>query len=179
MTVQGLDLLKPAAPGMDEPLEILEACHGRIEDQLQTLARLLAHLHSKGADERAKEAVRSILRYFDLAAPHHHADEEEDLFPCLRRVAPHDVALMALIDRLLEEHQGLDAAWQALRSQLVGVGEGDAAALKRATVELFARRYRDHIALENGTLLPGAWRHLDAPAIAALSASMVARRKTA
>lgn len=178
MTKSELDLLKPAAPGMDEPLEILEACHGRIEHQLQTLGRLLAHLPRAGADNQAADAARGILRYFDLAGPHHHADEEQDLFPCLRQVAAHDTALQALIDRLLVQHQGLESAWAELRGQLVAVVEGQANALQKVTVEMFSRRYRDHIALENCTLLPEAWRYLDAAAEEKLSAAMVARRQT-
>ena len=62
MTKSELDLLKPAAPGMDEPLEILEACHGRIEHQLQTLGRLLAHLPRAGADNQAASPAETFAR---------------------------------------------------------------------------------------------------------------------
>lgn len=172
------DLLKPAAPGMDEPLEILEACHGRIEQQLITLSRLLDHLPKAGADAQAVDAVRGILRYFDLAGPHHHADEEQDLFPYLRQIAAHDRPLQDLIDRLLVDHRGMAAAWAALRAELVEVAEGRADALQAQTAAEFSRRYREHIERENGVLLPAARRYLDADAVATLSTAMVARRRT-
>jgi hypothetical protein len=39
-----VSLLGAAAPGFDRPLEVLEACHGRIAKQCDTLDKLLAHL---------------------------------------------------------------------------------------------------------------------------------------
>ncbi|HEY6897902.1 MAG TPA: hemerythrin domain-containing protein [Rhodocyclaceae bacterium] len=171
------DLL-PIAPGLDEPLEILEACHGRIEQKFQTLEKLLAHLPKFGADAAAQTAITGVLRYFDSAAQHHHEDEEQDLFPCLRRLAPDDAELMALLDRLLEQHQSLATAWQALRAELVAVAAGDAAALHADTVACAASGYRQHIALENGELLPRARQVLPKGEVEILSRAMTARRRT-
>ena len=36
------------APGFDEPLEMLHACHGRIQAQLATLEKLVPHLAREG-----------------------------------------------------------------------------------------------------------------------------------
>ncbi|HEY0663063.1 MAG TPA: hemerythrin domain-containing protein, partial [Thiobacillaceae bacterium] len=77
------DLMGAAAPGFERPLELLEACHGRIARQCDTLEKLLAHLPSVGADAQAQQAARAILGYFDTAAVHHHDDEERTLFPLL------------------------------------------------------------------------------------------------
>ena len=38
------NLLGKAAPGFDQPLDLLEACHGRIEKQCATLEKLMTHL---------------------------------------------------------------------------------------------------------------------------------------
>src|SRR4051812_38739979 len=75
------------APGFDEPLELLEACHGRIEMQLTMLERLVAHVAEHGCDVEAREAARFIIRYFDTSGVQHHRDENEDLFPLLRHKA--------------------------------------------------------------------------------------------
>ena len=75
--------LTPALAGFDEPIEMLKACHERIERQLSTLERLLPHLAANGCDGEARQAAANILRYFNEAGPHHHADEEQDLFPFL------------------------------------------------------------------------------------------------
>ena len=97
------DSLLPNAPSLEEPLEMLEACHERIEAQLRTLERLLDYLPRHGADEQARQAARNVLRYFELAGPNHHEDEERNLFPTLieRAGAEDAAAVRALVADLL------------------------------------------------------------------------------
>src|ERR1700674_5599716 len=71
--------------GFDDPLEMLLACHRRIEKQLDTLKRLRAHLEARGVDAEASAAAQAVLRYFLKAAVDHQEDEEEDLFPLLEQ----------------------------------------------------------------------------------------------
>lgn len=71
------------AVGFEVPLEMLAACHGRVQHQCETLQRLVAHLQAHGADRLAQEAASAVIRYFDTAARHHHEEEEQDLFPAL------------------------------------------------------------------------------------------------
>lgn len=175
-----IESLIPSAPGMETPLEMLEACHERLQGQLATLGRLAAWLPEHGADAQARQAATNVMRYFDLAAVNHHLDEEEDLFPVLReRVdAPRREALGALIDWILADHQVMFAAWAAMRARLEPISRGERVDLSIADVEAFAARYARHIEREEGELLPYA-RDLLTPAdIAALSATMVARRRT-
>lgn len=100
--------------GADAPLELLSACHARIERQCATLLRLAVHLAAHGIDDEARQAATSVMRYFDLSAPNHHADEEQDLFPALlESVAGSDAqCLRALIDGLSAEHRALEALWR-------------------------------------------------------------------
>ena len=163
-----------AAPGFDDPLEMLHACHGRIEAQCDTLHRLLQHLDTNGNDDQAGQAARAILRYFDTAGQHHHQDEERDLFPLLR--ATHDQTAAALVARLLSEHQKMDAAWQRLHPLLVGLSEDGADKLDAEVVEHFISLYAQHIALENGSLLPLAGTLLNERQLRSLGDSMAARR---
>jgi len=72
----------------DDPLEMLLACHRRIERQLQTLERLQVHLEVNGVDAEASAAAQAILRYFTRSAENHHEDEEKDLFPLLEERIP-------------------------------------------------------------------------------------------
>ncbi|MGE8638194.1 MAG: hemerythrin domain-containing protein, partial [Achromobacter sp.] len=53
-----------AAPGPDDPLALLSACHGRIARQCATLTRLAAHLPAHGSDAAAQTAAASVARYF-------------------------------------------------------------------------------------------------------------------
>ena len=80
-----MTLLKAPAASFDEPLEMLAACHERIEAQLGTLERLAQHLPRHGCDADARSAAAAVVRYFDTAGMLHHQDEDEDLFPLLRR----------------------------------------------------------------------------------------------
>jgi iron-sulfur cluster repair protein YtfE (RIC family) len=133
------DSLLPHAPALDEPLEMLEACHDRIEAQLQTLERLLAylptHLPSHGADQQARQAAQAILRYFDLAGPNHHEDEERNLFPLLAARAGGEAATAdALIRDLLEDHGRMAAALDTVRRQLTPIAAGDGTRLEEDAV---------------------------------------------
>lgn len=148
-----LDLnAKAAAPGFDNPLDMLHACHDRIMDQCATLQKLLQHLPAHGCDVQAQQAAQAVLRYFDTAGQFHHQDEEVDLFPLLR--ATHNADAEALIKRLLEEHQVMDALWSGLRTQLQAIAEEKSAVLEKKLVADFSLAYGRHVMLENMQLLP-------------------------
>lgn len=172
------DSLLPHAPALDEPLEMLEACHDRIEAQLQTLERLLNYLPGHGADPQARQAAQAILRYFDLAGPNHHEDEERDLFPALAALAGGESATVdALIRDLLTDHVGMASALDAVRRQLAPIAAGTGAALEPEAVRLLTSRYRSHIEKENRELLPLARRLLTPADVETLSQAMTARRR--
>ncbi|GAB1235318.1 hemerythrin domain-containing protein [Ferrigenium sp. UT5] len=164
----------PAAPGFDDPLEMLRACHGRITAQCDTLNRLVTHLQTHGNDEQAAQAARAILRYFDTAGRHHHQDEEQDLFPVLR--ASGDARAAQYIVRLLAEHKELESAWRALRPLLAAIAEDRANTLDADVAASFINGYARHIEFENGTLLPLAATLLHAAQLQTLGRSMAARR---
>lgn len=163
-----------AAPSFDDPLEMLRACHGRIQSQCDTLNKLLAHLSQHGCDTQTQQAARAILRYFDTAGRHHHDDEEKDLFP--RLLATSSDEAHTLVARLLGEHQIMDAAWLRLRSDLTGIADGTSARLDAAAAEHFIAVYDSHIALENSQLLPLAEKLLSVTQLETLGKSMAARR---
>lgn len=170
--------LLPASPSLDEPLEMLDACHERIESRLQTLERLAAYLPDHGNDEQARQAARSVLRYFEQAGPNHHEDEEQDLFPRLiERAAPDEATeVRALIADLLSDHVHMAAAVDAVRRQLIPIAGGQGAVLDGDAVRRMATVYRVHIEKETQHLLPLARRLLTARDIDGLSRAMTARR---
>ncbi len=90
----------PAA-GFEQPFEMLEACHERVQRMLALLGRLREHLASHGADEQARQAARDVMRYFDQAAPEHHRDEELHVFPPL--LAQNDPKVAAVVVRLQQD----------------------------------------------------------------------------
>ncbi len=167
----------PAA-NFEVPLEMLSACHQRIQRQCGTLRRLLPHVQAHGADTQAREAALAVMRYFDRAAVDHHADEEEDLFPALlEAMAGSDaVCLRDLVDALTQQHRELGALWQVLREALVGIAAGDATALTAALVESFISAYTQHLTLEDNELLPMAARLIDDATLQQIGRAMRLRR---
>jgi len=175
-----LDSLFNPAPSFDEPIEMLKACHERIAAQCETLEKLVAHLPLHGPDKQAQQAARNVMRYFDVAGPHHHADEEEDLFPMLIEIGERlHSPVRERIAALLDEHRCLEAAWARLRAVLADIAEGKSVPLDQALVAAFVDAYRRHIAQEESEILPFAEAHLGEPQRAKLSKTMVARRTAA
>lgn len=175
-----LDLPGHAAPavGFEVPLEMLAACHGRVEAQCATLRRLVVHLAEHGVDRQAQEAAVALMRYFNTSAVHHHADEEVDLFPALiESMAGSDaVCLRELTASLTAEHRELEQRWRALQRRLEQVARGHAAILLDDEAHDFIDLYERHIAREEAELLPTAGRLLSDAALDRIGLAMRARR---
>lgn len=169
------------AVGFEAPLEMLAACHVRIEQQCATLQRLVPHVAVHGADALAREAAAGVMRYFDMAAVIHHADEEADLFPALiESMAGSDaVCLRELTAGLAAEHRELESRWRPVRDALAPLAAGAAAALDAAAVAAFVGLCQRHIAREERELLPMAARLLGDDALERVGRAMRARRAVA
>jgi hemerythrin-like domain-containing protein len=170
-------LLGAAAPGFDRPLDVLEACHGRIAKQCDTLEKLLAHLPVQGADAQAQQAARAILTYFDTAAVHHHDDEERNLFPLLEQAGA--AGACDLVETLTLEHDDLALIWRRLRMDLQRIEQGEPGALDGALAQRFVTLNRSHLEFENTHVLPLARQVLAAADIERLGRAMAARRGVA
>ncbi|TXI66345.1 MAG: hemerythrin domain-containing protein [Limnohabitans sp.] len=167
----------PAA-GPEAPLDMLAACHTRVEKQCRTLERLQAHLSTHGSDTAAQEAAHAVLRYFNSAAKHHHEDEEDNLFPALlEAMAGSDaVCIRELTEALEADHRQLEQRWAALRVKLQAIAQGQAQVLSEEEVEAFTDGYRAHILREDTELLPMAQRLLDDQALREIGQAMRQRR---
>lgn len=165
-------MLPTPAPGFDEPLAMLRACHERIQRQCATLAKLAAHLGRDGLTDAARQAAADIHRYFSSAGRQHHADEEQDLFPALRA----EPALAGLLDALALDHAEMESQWRRLEPLLAAPDTiHDLDGFTRLAGE-FNALYRQHIARENSELLPQADRLLSMEQQRELGARMAARR---
>jgi hemerythrin-like domain-containing protein len=168
---------EPGAPSFDDPLGMLRACHGRIQRQLDTLQRLAAHLPEHGADRDAQSAARAILRYFDNAAPNHHADEEGSVFPRLLARSP---AARDMVATLEQDHHGpFDANWRRLRPLLAAIASGQRDVLPPDLVRDVRAAYDEHIALENDQLIPLCAEVLTPAELAEIGGEMARRRGVA
>ena len=169
----------PAA-GFEEPFEMLATCHERVERMLSLQAKLQQHLLDKGCDTSARQAARDVMRYFDLAAPLHHQDEELHVFPLLLAQATPEVR--ALVTRLQQDHVAMTADWAAARAGLQALLDENATGFTpqdEAALDRFAMRYDAHIAAEEGVAYPAAAALLPPTALAAMGREMAARRGAA
>src|SRR5215472_2626229 len=91
-----------------EPTGLLSDCHRRIEMFLRLLVQISAMVDAPlSADSRS--ALEASFRYFREAAPKHTADEEESLFPRLRRMRhPELEAAIQILEPLEQEHRRAD-----------------------------------------------------------------------
>ena len=172
-------LVAGPSASFDQPFDMLEACHERVTRTLDLLQRLRAHVDARGAGEPARQAARDVMRYFDLAAPAHHEDEERHVFPSV--LAHGDARQRSLIQRLQADHLAMVADWAHARGVLTQLAEGGIAtfdAAQRSVLDRFAQRYPTHIALEEELVYPAARRWLG-PADQTDMGTEMARRRGA
>jgi iron-sulfur cluster repair protein YtfE (RIC family) len=168
------------AVGFEQPFEMLVACHARAHCSLALLGRLIMHVDRHGHDANARSAASDVLRYFDIAAPLHHQDEELHVLPML---AGGDAAgLVAVVAALRADHARMHTLWSGLRPTLVAwsrpcaSGVMDATARQRAAE--FERMYAAHLQTEEGIVFPAARLRMDAARLHRMSADMQRRRQT-
>lgn len=156
------------------PFDLLAACHERVARSLALLMRLVDHVDANGSDATAASAAADVLRYFDIAAPLHHEDEERHVFPALAG----DATLAPVCARLIAEHRDIAAQWARLRPLLGGVATAtgvDAGVLRREAAA-FAALHDAHLRTEDELVFPRAAQDLTPAAQAAMGTEMAARR---
>ncbi len=168
----------PAA-GFEQPYEMLEACHERVQRSLDLLGRLVIYIDDKGHDAQTRSAATDVLRYFDLAAPLHHQDEEQHVFPLL--LAQGNVSLQTTVLRLQADHRQMETLWAEVREALLRWSEPGCTetvgADTRAAIEHFRGIYAGHIEAEEGLVFPAARAAMSEATQAAMGAEMQARRR--
>lgn len=160
------------AVGFDQPFEMLAACHERVRRSLDLLLRLQAHVAAHGADAQAQDAARDVLRYFDLAGPKHHEDEERHVLPRLRAAGQG-----ALAERLAADHAEMTRQWAALRPALSAIAQAAPGPLDSSACDAYAALYAAHMVAEEGEAFPQAAEGLAPQALAAMGEEMAARRR--
>jgi hemerythrin-like domain-containing protein len=159
---------------MAEPLNWLFAEHYRHRQ----LCRLLEVLAAAAVFE--PEPIRRALDFIGKEMALHVVDEEEDLFPMLRRRCEPEDDLESVLGVLSAEHRSDITAAGAVREKLQAcLDERKAPGLDFATRKAltdFARHQRRHIALENAVVLPIARLRLDAADLRTLGRRLAARR---
>jgi len=164
--------------GFDAPFDMLEACHERVHRMVALLQRLQKHVELQGCDAQARQAAVDVMRYFDIAAPLHHQDEELHVFPLLMQQP--DAVLHRTVQNLMDQHRSMERAWTVMRSVLEELSHGDSnqpfAALREEDVKMFAALYVQHIDLEELVAYPAARTKMTPQSLRAASEDMMCRR---
>jgi hemerythrin-like domain-containing protein len=167
------------AVGFEQPFEMLSACHDRVRRSLALLGRLCEHLPAHGADAQARQAAADVLRYFSLAAPAHHEDEERHVVPALQALG--DEASLRTAQRLLDDHAEIRAAWARLAPLLheVSAGEPPPQPALDAMAQRFITLHDRHLPFEDELAFPAAASQINTQgpeAIDAMGREMAGRR---
>jgi len=177
-----ISLISSPAVGFEQPFDMLSACHERVGRSLDLLQRLITHVGVRGHDAQSASAASDVLRYFDLAAPHHHEDEERHVFPAL--LAMNEVPLTAIVRRLQGDHRQMLTHWSQLRLLLLDWASTDLPRVPVSAVQALANEfvdaYRGHIETEEEIVFPRARAVIESRAgVEAMGAEMRSRRQRA
>lgn len=159
---------------------MLGACHERVVRMLQLMERLQQHLLQHGWDDSVGSAAQDVMRYFDIAAPLHHEDEERHVFPPL--LAGEDATMHMLVSRLQQDHRDMKDAWVLAREALATVVRAPLrdrdgfSPLQRLALTEFVRLYERHLREEDDLVYPAARKCLSPAAMQVMSADMMRRR---
>ncbi|MGE0132573.1 MAG: hemerythrin domain-containing protein [Blastocatellales bacterium] len=164
------------------PLGMLSDCHRRIERFLNVLLTVSKEARGGTLSEEYRNALATALRYFREGAPRHTRDEEDSLFPRLRKSQAIEARqAMSWLDDLHRDHSVADAGHlkvETLGSRWLANGHlppDDARALMEA-LEFLRTLYQRHIALEDAEVFPLAGRLLPPDELRAIAREMAARR---
>ena len=165
--------------GFDDPIGMLKDCHRRIESFLGILCVVADRAHGRSLTDEERDAVKAALAYFRTGGQRHTADEEESLFPRLRKS---NAKSFEEIDRLEDDHHDandLHGSIERLYSAWIesdGLGLEEAQQLRSQTARL-KQLYSDHIQVEETIVFTHAIQVLDSHAIAAIGTEFRFRRK--
>lgn len=159
---------------MKDPLDWFFAEHYR-QRQFYRLVNEVAV-----ADAFDGERVTRMLEFLHHELALHVIDEEEDLFPLLRRRALPEDEVEPVLGELSAEHQTDMTQAQTLRTHLEAcLRDRKAPALEpalRKIMQDFATRALRHLALENAVVLPIARLRLTPDDLVAMGRRLAARR---
>ncbi|HMA14803.1 MAG: hemerythrin domain-containing protein [Bacteroidota bacterium] len=165
----------PALALLNDPIDFFFAEHFR-QRTVCNLLELLAAAES--LDQAMAGEVLSFLKH-DLSL--HVQDEEEDLFPLLRRRCLPEDAIERVLAALTAEHAADRLLAETMVSGLQHALRGKASVVSRtrlrAAMRDFARNERRHLALENAVMLPLARRRLTDRDLTMLTVRMWWRRR--
>lgn len=158
---------------LDQPLDFILAEHHR--------HRIFCTRLRQAAETRQITRIDAdrIVAYLTQDLDLHHADEDEDFFPALRKRALPEDDLGAVLARLGEDHRRGAAMIEAIVDALSLNPAADIVRIDARTAEImqvYAASEHRHLALENAVVLAIAGVRLHRADLSRISRNMKARR---
>lgn len=158
---------------IDTPLDYILADHFRKRSICAALKRF-------AEDGRAARGEADMVTAFlDRELPLHHDDEDEDLFPAVRRRALPEDELGAVLARLSEDHRLSDGMVRTIVGALSATPGAATVKLDRPAREVmqaYSASEHRHLAMENGIVMAIARIRLRPSDLKAISQAMKQRR---
>lgn len=153
-----------------DPLAFIAEDHLREREVCAALDRIA------NGEEMLAEEIACPLAFLSNELPLHLADEEEDLFPLMRRCCLPEDEIGRMIDRLLLDHGHAKADTPEVIAVLQGLTEQDLSSQGAQVLRRFSSYARRHLILENAVILPIARLRLGPSDLESLRLRMRQRR---
>ena len=165
--------IEPMPRGLiDSPLDFIFAEHLR-QRQAASILTMVAD------GEFKKSGVIALIEFLETDFALHIGDEEIALFPLLKDHCLPEDNIVRVLDLLQEEHREDESNCEDVLALLRASLQGEALDLKaKRRLRSFAEHICQHLALENGVLLPIARVRLKEPQLSVLKDMLKARRST-
>ena len=166
-------------PSFESPLELLDSCHDKILQYSSALYKLTQALPAEGWTKQLETSADQIRRYFNVAGPEHHLDEEKHIFPAIialdpQFTNPESLEMLHVINRLIKEHVETDVLWESLDNMLSERSE-DFETLEELAQQ-FAEDMIEHATIENDVIFPYVKKHLSEKDLKKIGSDIAKRR---
>jgi hemerythrin-like domain-containing protein len=170
--------LNPAAVVEHDAVDMLLACHQRIRNFTGIAVRLADAAGS--ALPEISNAAEAVHRYYSIALPLHEADENDSVYPRLRRNLV-DASERQSLQAMVDQHGPIDEVVARLVPRWADVKDHPenlpaAAAELRADAARLQELWREHLALEENIVFPLIRSRLTPDDLQAIHAEMKQRR---
>ena len=167
----------PKSADFSDPVGVLSDCHRRIEDFLSILETLTVADNPEPLNPERRKAFEQSLNYFRNSAPKHSADEDESLFPRLKKAGVS--ARLKLLATQHEEITQLHTDLESLGLQWLSLPRLSPVTWEKLkdTVDGMSSIYSEHMQIEEHEIFPKAAEFLSPEELATVGDEMSARRK--
>ena len=162
-----------------QPLSLLRSCHDKILHFSAALYELSVALEKEAWNASYITTADQIRRYFNIAGPEHHLDEEHHLFPAIMSLDPtckdpQSLVMIKQINELIKEHVESDQIWQQLDT-LLAEQSTDFQQLQQLSLT-FKNHMIEHAGIENNQIFPFAEKYISEAEFKKMGKAIAKRR---